>query len=1794
MLYITDTNAVRKWVDEESAMKSPKVGQLLQKGKYEIRKHIGSGRFGEVFLAMHHQLSGPVPVAIKWFSEDVLSRSDFGIDGKIHLETALLSKIKHPAVVSLIGIEIEKDSCFLVEEFLEGGNLKEYIPEFIGLSKDEFNINKCKKFVEIALALCNGLDAVHSQGFFHGDIKPNNICFRDSEKSEPVLVDFGQSGVSDEALLGNSTHQVAATLRYLPPERTGFVKVSGNAVSDLYSLGVSLYELAAGVELFNGQSTKEIVTLILSHVPDRLCLINDHFSEQISDIIQKLIRKNPADRYHTAAGVAADLEKCHGELLKHKMPSLFALGRKDKIRELNYKIPMIGRDFEMTFLSQLISDTLNGNGKLVFIGAPSGTGKTRLAAEFSMMARSFGFRIFSSKFSEYERNVPLSAIGVALQEYAIWLRQQPADIREKWKFKISKDFAANGSVIAGRFSYLSDLLPEFAPLPKMTKDEEAQLFFKTVAVFLTYLNADCSGYVIFLDDLQWSDAESLQIVQELQILQKLNKLGNTLFVGTYRNDEVLAEHPLEINVLKNITEGQKIILAPLSVTESDKLVHHLIDEEGLEVQKLAKTTFYLTRGNPFYIYEYLKSAISTGVYSLDKNGNKWIFDPSLAITAAMSRGALALVKDRICKLPEGPRQTVLIAGVLGNNIDINHFRKVVSECLLPLVKLESKFEVGEFHFGFEQWFDGENKLISDFFPFVCDKLRLEHLITNSAIHFSFFHDKIREAAYELLPAEARQPIHKCYGDILANILLGSENSGNKPSSKDIFEAAFHIMEGYDGTSSRISRDLLHLASMRAMDSFVYSKAKEYLSFASHLFDIKLTEEDKKQWVSIHTSLAHCLALNERLDEAIKLYEEILLFVHDPLQKAEIYAKLTEYNMQMFRHREASEAGIKGLGLLNETMIHTHFKAIWYGLYILPKFVFVLLYFKTFGKQHIEVETHREEIKFRLKIALLVALYFTRPLAAVPNQMIFTLEILFHKDSYYRNMMIIYWGPVFGAVGLTQLSRKCFSSGVNYFEKYHNPVAKGFLNFQWGYVCEFPAGNLQVAHLKTMKAFEQLSTVGESFWRSLSLQSKIHIDNFGAGNGDAAEAANQLIAIWRRVQFEPSFVGCVMKDFLFRGKNDEVEEWMQRTIASGVSIKKQGFDTIDTCYSSLAPGEIYLLRGENKEALPLLRDAFWVHMRHLHRVAFCTYSAALLAVAYIRLKKPIKAIIPLLFAWLNMALNVRIYRSQTWYVSAEFFDLLKLTRISDFCFKRGIAFAEKNFWSPIAAEGQMAFGKSLLNRNPIYAEGLIGRAKSYFNDKGNVFLANKCDQLSRMSLAHRVQIDTRHTDLVSPQNKSKKKKISGQKIDNNALLNRFLNLSAMTQFDQLIQTALTEFKNLAQCEIAILYLENDNEFKPYSALGLQIDDILCDENTIGKVDNNLVSSYIKSGKIVPEMRKNENLIVGKKFAESVLFFALVHNNHISAYCYLSDKYLDQVMDSTSLEILNLIAAQVSVALYNISMLKSVREKAEFELEWKAIQEAQETLLPMRDEKIPQIAVAYRYYPASKTGGDWINYFFNPQCNTMYLCVGDVTGHGFPSALITGVVYGAVFSCEYTSKRFEDKGLSTAEEHLTLIARSTNLAVLKTGKQTGRLVTMSFISIDIITGLVCYINAGHTPPLWFQNGIGKTKLLNNPSNRLGYSADSQFTVKCIQLTPGDSLCVFTDGLTENRGPDQSTLEVRQIKTLLESATNPEEACETIIEKGRSIWNGEPFEDDICLAVVKWEGVPLNCEEVPESVA
>lgn len=296
----------------------------------------------------------------------------------------------------------------------------------------------------------------------------------------------------------------------------------------------------------------------------------------------------------------------------------------------------------------------------------------------------------------------------------------------------------------------------------------------------------------------------------------------------------------------------------------------------------------------------------------------------------------------------------------------------------------------------------------------------------------------------------------------------------------------------------------------------------------------------------------------------------------------------------------------------------------------------------------------------------------------------------------------------------KIENKFFNSSLDFFEKYHSPVEKGYLYFNWGYTASFSTGNLKVANVKIVKSLETLATVEECFWRSLSFVAVIHIDHFGAGNGEAAAAASQLVAIWHRFQFEPGFAGCVLKEYLFKGKQLEFEVWMARCLSCVESMKKKGSLTHDTCFSNLAPGEIYLLQGDNKKALPLLKNAYSIHLRYTHRVAYASYSSALLATAYIRLHKPLKAIIPIFFAWVNvfwMSKSLSLRRGMS---LASFFACIKCNFLSEFCFKRGISFAEKNCRFPIVAEGQLAFGK-------FFRDAIQFMRKDWYKEQRHIFL-----------------------------------------------------------------------------------------------------------------------------------------------------------------------------------------------------------------------------------------------------------------------------------------------------------------------------------------------------------------------------------------------------------------------------------------------------------------------------------------
>jgi serine phosphatase RsbU (regulator of sigma subunit) len=262
---------------------------------------------------------------------------------------------------------------------------------------------------------------------------------------------------------------------------------------------------------------------------------------------------------------------------------------------------------------------------------------------------------------------------------------------------------------------------------------------------------------------------------------------------------------------------------------------------------------------------------------------------------------------------------------------------------------------------------------------------------------------------------------------------------------------------------------------------------------------------------------------------------------------------------------------------------------------------------------------------------------------------------------------------------------------------------------------------------------------------------------------------------------------------------------------------------------------------------------------------------------------------------------------------------------------------------------------------------------------------------------------------------------------------------------------------------------------------------------------------------------------------------------------------------------------------------IRRRLEQELEDAKV--VQKALLPA-ESQFPGCEIARHYQAASETGGDWYGYSFYPEAQSITFYMGDVTGHGLPSALLSGVVCGAVYSSEYTHVLFSAGGPTAlriaAERQLRNIADVVNRIVLQTGKGE-LLMTMAFMHVNLRTGQVAFLNAGHNMPYVVKNPPGAeaasvTNLVARGS-RLGESAKPEFDIVHAKLDPGDVVVLYTDGLMENQGPDGRVFSVREMKQVLATRRSAAEIRDELVARAKGVWGDRPVADDHSILVFRW---------------
>ncbi len=461
--------------------------------------------------------------------------------------------------------DYQRTLVILLEDF--GG---ESLEQWMHKRPDIFCPMPLSTFLGLAIAVCDILGRIHAANIIHKDINPGNIVLN-LDTGVVKIIDFG---IATQFNRTNPTfkspHVLEGTLAYLSPEQTGRMNRMLDYRTDFYSLGVTFYELLTGQLPFPTQDILELVHCHIAKPPIPLHELNATIPKPISGIILKLMAKNAEDRYQSAWGIKADLERCAQQLAEMGQINAMSFGLQDVSEQFRIPQKLYGREAETkallaafdrvarkeTFgeICQLESGIENAqfNVELMLVAGYAGVGKTALVQElYKPITAKHGYFI-SGKFDQFRRNIPYSAIVDALQKLVQQLLGEPDEQVQQWRSRLLTALGSNGQIIIDVIPEVELIIGKQPPVPEVGATEAQNRFNR---IFQKFVRVFCSKehpLVIFLDDLQWIDSATLKLIELILLDEQTQYL---FLIGAYRDNEVTSNASVGFNAREPAKTG---------------------------------------------------------------------------------------------------------------------------------------------------------------------------------------------------------------------------------------------------------------------------------------------------------------------------------------------------------------------------------------------------------------------------------------------------------------------------------------------------------------------------------------------------------------------------------------------------------------------------------------------------------------------------------------------------------------------------------------------------------------------------------------------------------------------------------------------------------------------------------------------------------------------------------------------------------------------------------------------------------------------------------------------------------------------------------------------------------------------------------------------------------------------------------------------------------------------------------------------------------------------------------------
>ena len=758
--------------------------------------------------------------------------------------------------------------------------------------------------LKIAVSLAGILKEVHRQGLLHKMINPLNI-FVDPASGTVKLTGFGlATSLPRENSNTLNPGQTGEILPYISPEQTGRMNRPLDYRSDFYSLGATLYELFSGRVPFVSREVMEIIHAHIARQPVSPDEIEPQVPRVLSRLVMKLMAKRAEARYQRHSGLSADLLACLDQLENQGSLSDFPLGRHDIPKELQIAPGLYGREDGIAALEAALERVSQGATEMVLVSGSAGVGKTALVGEIHQsVAQKNGFFI-SGKFDQLRHNIPYSALIQALRGLIREVLAEGKSGMERWKSRIRAALGPNGQLVTRVIPELERMIGPQPPLPEMGALETRNRF---TAVLLDFISVFCEKthpLVIFLDDLQWVDADTLKLVERIAQDPERKPL---LFLGAYRDNEVEADHRLSISceVIKKTGQPvQTIPLKPLNPEHISQLLVHTCHCRPEDANPLAEVLVRKTGGNPFFVSQFLTVLSEKELIRYSSEEKRWIWDLAAIEFLAVTENVVELLVDRLHRFSAETRRLLSLAACIGNTFNLESLERISGagsgefyENLLPAL---------------------ETGLIIGF----SRAPQLDNPTTGANTEggsYKFLHDRVQQAAYALIAEKERQPVHLQIGQTLL------KQYAPEKSEALLFDIVHHLnlaRRVNDGSKERSNLAELNLkAGLKARVASAFEQALEYFTVGLELLGVAAWKRHYPLTLSLHEEATEMSWLCGRFELMEKLAGAVKDNAREDLDLVNVYRCRIQAYTTRGELKKAMEAGEEILEKLGCKLSH---------------------------------------------------------------------------------------------------------------------------------------------------------------------------------------------------------------------------------------------------------------------------------------------------------------------------------------------------------------------------------------------------------------------------------------------------------------------------------------------------------------------------------------------------------------------------------------------------------------------------------------------------------------------------------------------------------------------------------------------------------------------------------------------------------------------------------------------------------------------------------------------------------